>query len=47
MMFSQAELEQVFAGDEIVLAREIEREINEGLFHTGVGAVVQFVALKV
>ncbi|RBP25588.1 SAM-dependent methyltransferase [Marinobacter pelagius] len=47
MMFSQAELEQVFAGDEIVLAREIEREINEGLFHTGVGAVVQFVARKV
>lgn len=46
MMFRKQELERVFAHDEVILSREIERDIQEGEFHNGVGAVVQFVARK-
>lgn len=34
------------AGLEILLAREIERDIIEGIYHTGRGAVVQLIAKK-
>jgi hypothetical protein len=34
------------AGLEALLAREITRQVNEGEFHKGEGAVVQFVARK-
>lgn len=34
------------AGLEIVFTREIVREVNEGEFHKGEGAVVQFIARK-
>jgi 2-polyprenyl-3-methyl-5-hydroxy-6-metoxy-1,4-benzoquinol methylase len=35
-----------FAGLEILLAHEILRQVNEGDYHKGEGAVVQFVARK-
>jgi len=47
MMFSKKELDEVFAGDDVLLSRELERNIVEGEFHSGTGAVVQFVARKV
>lgn len=39
-----AELDQAFAELEIMLSREGEREVVEGRGHTGLGAVVQFIA---
>lgn len=47
MMFDEQELRTVFAHDEILLCREIKRDIREGEFHSGIGSVVQFVARKV
>ncbi|MDO6443056.1 cyclopropane-fatty-acyl-phospholipid synthase family protein [Marinobacter sp. 2_MG-2023] len=46
MMFSKQELEQIFAPGEILLSRELVRDIHEGPLHNGEGAVVQFVAKK-
>jgi len=39
-------LEKELHGLDIVLAREVEREIHEGRLHTGQGSVVQFVGRK-
>ncbi|ATJ84520.1 SAM-dependent methyltransferase [Halomonas beimenensis] len=41
-----AELDAAFADFEILLSREIERDVQEGKGHTGPGAVVQFIARK-
>jgi SAM-dependent methyltransferase len=41
-----AELDAAFAEMEIALSRECEREVVEGRGHTGLGAVVQFIARK-
>ncbi|RTQ99156.1 SAM-dependent methyltransferase [Halomonas nitroreducens] len=41
-----AELEAAFADFEILLSREVERDVQEGRGHTGAGAVVQFIARK-
>lgn len=46
MMFSKQELEEFFEPDEILLSRELVRDIREGPLHDGEGAVVQFVARK-
>ncbi|WP_372971783.1 class I SAM-dependent methyltransferase [Marinobacter sp.] len=46
MMFDERELRSIFAHDEILLCRAIERDIREGQFHSGIGSVVQFVARK-
>ncbi|KOF54490.1 MULTISPECIES: class I SAM-dependent methyltransferase [unclassified Achromobacter] len=46
MLISRAALEQEFPGCEIVLSRELEREVVEGRFHTGRACVVQFIARK-
>lgn len=43
---SRAEVESEFPHCEPILSREIEREVVEGQFHTGLAAVVQFVARK-
>lgn len=40
------ELREDFDGLELLVAREVERDIREGTFHTGRGAVVQAVARK-
>lgn len=40
------ELREDFAGLEFLVARELEREVLEGAFHTGRGAVVQIAARK-
>lgn len=41
-----AELDEAFAEFEITLSRECERDVVEGRGHTGLGAVVQFIAHK-
>ncbi|MCK0163129.1 class I SAM-dependent methyltransferase [Marinobacter sp. S6332] len=46
MMFSKQELEQFFEPEEVLLSRELVRDIREGPLHDGEGAVVQFVARK-
>lgn len=46
MMFDEQELRTIFAHDEILLCREIDRDIREGEFHSGIGSVIQFVARK-
>ena len=46
LLLDLAELEQQFPNCEPILAREIEREVIEGTFHTGLACVVQFIGRK-
>lgn len=46
MMMTLAGLRDELAGLELIHACEVEREVVEGLYHTGKGAVVQVTAVK-
>lgn len=46
LFYSAAELREDFSGFEINLAQEHQREVVEGTGHTGMAAVVQFVATR-
>jgi SAM-dependent methyltransferase len=46
MLLSADILKADFPQFEIILLREIERDVNEGNFHTGLASVVQFIARK-
>jgi len=46
LLMDVTELEQQFPNCEPIVAQEIEREIIEGKFHTGLASVVQFIARK-
>jgi hypothetical protein len=46
MMVSLAGLIEELAGLEFVHARELDREVREGAYHTGVASVVQVVGLR-
>ncbi len=46
MLMTRAELQQEFPNCEPILSQEIEREVVEGKFHTGLASVVQFIARK-
>lgn len=46
MLMTPDKVRADFAGLEILLLQEIEREVVEGSFHTGLAAVVQFVGRK-
>lgn len=46
MLMTSRELEHEFAGCEVLLSRDIERDVTEGKFHTGMASVVQFIARK-
>jgi len=46
MLFSIDELKSDFANYEIIELAEKEIELNEGLFHNGVGSVIRFVGRK-
>ena len=46
MLVSLADLAAELAGLEFVHARELEREVREGSYHTGVASVVQLVGLR-
>lgn len=45
-LMSRADLEQEFSECDPIISREIDREVVEGTFHTGMASVVQFVARK-
>ena len=45
-MMDLATLRAEFAGLRFAVAREIEREVIEGRYHTGVAAVVQMLAFR-
>ena len=46
MLMTVEKLEQEFPNLEIILARELEREVSEGEGHAGLASVVQFIARK-
>lgn len=46
MLMSRAALEMEFPSCEPIISREVEREVVEGAFHTGLACVVQFIARK-
>jgi len=47
MLFSVEEIKSDFANYEIVELEEKEIELNEGLFHNGLGSVIRFVGRKI
>ncbi len=46
MLLAPIDIEQAFPSFEVILSREIEREVIEGAFHTGLASVVQFIGRK-
>jgi len=46
MLMTGADIEKEFPNCEVVLCQEIEREVVEGEFHTGLASVVQFIGRK-
>ncbi len=46
LLMTSADLERSFPRCEVILSREIEREVVEGKFHSGLASVVQFIARK-
>lgn len=46
MLMSAAKIEQGFAQLEVILLHEIERDVSEGLLHTGIASVVPFIGRK-
>jgi len=46
MLVTLAGLTEELAGLDFVLARELDREVREGAYHTGVASVVQVVGLR-
>lgn len=46
MLMASEDMEKEFPNCEPILSREMEREVVEGKFHTGLASVVQFIARK-
>jgi SAM-dependent methyltransferase len=46
MLMARVDIEKEFPNCEPILSQEIEREIVEGQFHTGLASVIQFIARK-
>lgn len=46
MLMARVEIENEFPNCEPLLSQEIEREVIEGRFHTGLASVLQFIARK-
>lgn len=46
MLVSLAALIEELAGLEFVVARELDREVREGMYHTGIASVAQVVGLR-
>ena len=46
LLMACRELETEFPNCDLILSQEIEREVVEGKFHTGLASVVQFIARK-
>ncbi len=46
MLMTKAKIEREFPNCEPILLRELEREVCEGKYHTGLASVVQFIGKK-
>ena len=46
MLMTRAKIEREFPNCEPILLRELEREVCEGTYHTGVASIVQFIGRK-
>lgn len=46
MLLTCADVEREFSGCDVILSQEIDREVVEGTYHTGLASVVQFIARK-
>jgi cyclopropane fatty-acyl-phospholipid synthase-like methyltransferase len=46
MLMTRTKIEQEFPHCEPIILRELEREVCEGIYHTGVASVVQFIGRK-
>jgi SAM-dependent methyltransferase len=46
MLMSREDIEKEFPNCQLILSQEIERDVVEGKFHTGLASVVQFIARK-
>lgn len=46
MLMDRVDIEREFPNCETILSQEIEREVVEGKFHTGLASVVQFIARR-
>jgi len=46
MLMTVAKIEREFPNCEPILLRELEREVREGKYHTGMASVVQFIGKK-
>jgi len=46
LLMASLDLEEAFPNCEVTLSQEIERDVNEGEYHTGLASVVQFIAKK-
>jgi hypothetical protein len=46
MLMTRARIEREFPNCAPILLRELEREVCEGTYHTGVASVVQFIGRK-
>lgn len=46
MLMTKAKIEREFPNCDPILLRELEREVSEGTYHTGIASVVQFIGRK-
>lgn len=46
LLMARSDLERAFGGCNIILSQEVERDVVEGKFHSGLASVVQFIARK-
>jgi len=46
LLMTRAKIEREFPNFEPILLRELEREVCEGTYHTGIASVVQFIGSK-
>jgi hypothetical protein len=46
LLASRFDLEEDFRNCDLILSREVEREVIEGEYHSGLASVVQFIAKK-
>ena len=46
MLMTAVDIQKEFSNCEVILCHEIEREVVEGEFHTGMASVVQFIGKK-
>lgn len=46
MLMTAEDIEKEFPNCEVILCHEVEREVVEGEFHTGMASVLQFIGIK-